>query len=127
MGSRFLPKMFLVAGAVLAVPVLALAAPASAQPGSGPLIRTTCTYDQLYAAIRAEAPNAAARLDERPAAQQKLRDVVAMSVEQRQQELSRVLAENPHWQTAIDERWNTPEGQEKVAKLARIADTCPNY
>ncbi|MDY6998992.1 MAG: hemophore-related protein [Actinomycetota bacterium] len=126
MSSRFVSSLFVVASAVCAVPVLAPAV-ASAQPGTGPLIHTTCSYEQLYAAIRAEAPNAAAELDQRPAAQQKLRDVAAMSVDERQQKLSQALADNPHWQAAIDEKWDTPQGQEKRATLARIAEVCHGY
>lgn len=126
MVSRFLTKTAVVAAA-LAAPLLVSAGVASAQPGSGPLIQTTCSYDQLYAAIRTEAPRAATALDDRPAAQQKLRDFVAMPVDQRQAELSRLLAENPQWQAKIDEKWNTPEGQEKVQRMARVAETCHDY
>lgn len=124
---RLLPKLFVLAGALIAVPVLAPSASASGQPGDGPLIHTTCTYDQLFTAIRAEAPTAAAELEQRPAAQQKLRDVVAMSVEQRQQELSRFLGQNPGIRAKLDEKWNAPEGQDKRAVAVRVADTCHNY
>lgn len=124
MASRFVIK--LLACTALAIPVSTLPT-AAAQPGNGPLIHTTCSYDQLYAAIRAEAPRAAAELDNRPAAQQKLQSLVAMSVEQRKQEWTRLLAENPEWQARIDEKRGTPEGQEKMQTMARIAETCPNY
>jgi len=125
MASRFVTK--LVACTVFAVPMVTLPAVAAAQPGNGPLIHTSCSYDQLYAAIRAEAPRAAAELDNRPAAQQKLQRLAAMSVEERKQEWARLLAENPEWQARIDEKWGTPEGQEKVQTMARIAETCPSY
>lgn len=124
MASRFVTK--LLACTVLAIPLSTLPT-AAAQPGNGPLIHTTCSYDQLYAAIRAEAPQAAAELDNRPAAQQKLQRLAAMSVEERKQEWARMLAENPQRQARIDEKWGTPEGQEKVQKMARIAETCHNY
>ena len=127
MFSRFASRLLLAGGVAIALPVLALPGVANAQPGNGPLIQTTCNYDQLYAAVRTEAPKAAAELDNRPAAQQKLQDFVVMSVEQRQQELARLLAENPLWQAKIDEKWDTPEGQEKVQTMARIADPCHNY
>lgn len=126
MVSKLVTKPAIVAAA-LAAPLLVASGVASAQPGNGPLIHTTCTYDQLYAAIRTEAPRAATELDNRPAAQQKLRDFVAMPIERRQQELSRVLAENPQWQAKIDEKWNTPDGQEKVQRMARVAETCHDY
>ncbi len=105
MVSRFVTRTLAVTAvaAAVAAPLLASAGVASAQPGNGPLIHTTCSYDQLYAAIRTEAPRAATALDERPAAQQKLRDFAAMPVEQRQQELSRLLAENPQLTLLSDE------------------------
>ena len=127
MFSRFASRLLVAGSAAIVLPLLALPDVAVAQPGNGPLIQTTCNYDQLYAAVRTEAPKAAAELDNRPAAQQKLQDFVVMSVEQRQQELARLLSENPHWQNKIDEQWDTPEGQEKVQTMARIANTCHNY
>ncbi|MCV7154532.1 hemophore-related protein [Mycolicibacterium pyrenivorans] len=124
MASRFVTK--LLACTVLAIPLSTLPT-AAAQPGNGPLIHTTCSYDQLYAAIRVEGPQAAAELDSRPAAQQKLQRLAAMSVEERKQEWARMLAENPQRQARIDEKWGTPEGQEKAQRMARIAETCHNY
>ncbi len=127
MFSRFASRLLVAGSAAIVLPLLALPDVAVAQPGNGPLIQTTCNCDQLYAAVRTEAPKAAAELDNRPAAQQKLQDFVVMSVEQRQQELARLLSENPHWQNKIDEQWDTPEGQEKAQTMARIANTCHNY
>lgn len=115
-----------VGGALLAAAVIP-AGVASALPGDGPLINTTCSYEQLYAAIRVEAPQAAARLDGKPQARAKLQELVSLPVEQRKQRLSQFLAENPGVQQKIDERWNTPEGQQKVQKMARVAETCSGY
>ncbi len=127
MAFRMARQTLYVSGVLIVGSFLAPLAVAGAQPGNGPLIHTSCSYDQLVAATRVEAPRAAAELDQRPAAQERLRSFVSMTVEQRQQELARLLAEKPEWQAKIDEKWNTPEGQEKVQRMARIADTCQSY
>lgn len=127
MVPRLMTKYAGLAGAVAVTALLVQGGVASAQPGNGPLIHTTCSYEQLYAAIRTEAPRAASELDNRPVAQQTLRDLVAMPVEQRQQRLDQLLADHPQWQAKIDERWNTPQGQEKVQRMARVAETCHGY
>jgi len=100
---------------------------ASAQPGDGPLIETTCSYAQLEAALQVEAPEASARLAERPDAQAKLQELVALPVDQRRQRLQQFLDRNPDVRAKIEQKRNTPEGQQKVQMLARIADTCHNY
>lgn len=100
---------------------------ASAEPGGGPLIETTCSYAQLEAALQVEAPEASARLAERPDAQAKLQEVVALPIDQRKQRLQQFLDRNPDVRAKLDEKRGTPEGQEKIQMLARIADTCHNY
>lgn len=100
---------------------------ASAEPGEGPLIETTCSYAQLEAALQVEAPEASARLAERPDAQAKLQGLIALPVDQRRQRLQQFLDRNPDVRAKIDEKRGTPEGQEKIQMLARIADTCHNY
>jgi hemophore-related protein len=100
---------------------------ASAAPGDGPLIQTTCSYGQIYGALKVEAPELAAALDQNPQAQTKLQNFIALPVDQRQQRLHQFLDRNPDVQAKIDEKQNTPEGQQKVQMLARIAATCHNY
>ena len=100
---------------------------AAADPGDGPLIATTCSYAQLESALKVQAPKLAAELAVRPAAQAKLREFVALPVDQRKLRVQDVLDRNPQWRKAIEEKRNTPQGQEKVAMLARIADTCHDY
>lgn len=100
---------------------------ASAEPGTGPLIETTCSYGQLMAALQVEAPEASARLAQRPDAQAKLQEFVALPVDQRKQRVQGFLNRNPDVRAKIDERRNTPEGQAKVQMLAGIAATCHNY
>ena len=100
---------------------------ASAEPGAGPLIETTCSYGQLMAALQVEAPEASARLAQRPDAQAKLQEFVALPIDQRKQRVQGFLNRNPDVRAKIDERRNTPEGQAKVQMLAGIAATCHNY
>jgi len=100
---------------------------ASADPGDGPLIGTTCSYAQLVAALQVEAPAASARLAEHPDAQAKLQEFVALPVDQRKQRLQQFLDRNPDVRAKIDEKRNTPEGQAKIQMLAGIAATCHNY
>ena len=100
---------------------------ASADPGDGPLIETTCSYPQLMAALQVEAPQASARLAEHPDAQAKLQEFVALPVDQRRQRLQQFLDRNPDVRAKIDEKRNTPEGQAKIQMLAGIAATCHDY
>jgi hemophore-related protein len=114
-------------GLLAAVSLLSSAGIASAEPGDGPLIQTTCSYAQIVAALRVEAPDLAARLDQRPDAQAKLQSFIALPVDQRKQRLQERLAANPEWRAKIDEKSGTPEGQEKIQMLGRIADSCHGY
>jgi hemophore-related protein len=100
---------------------------ASALPLDGPLISTTCSYSQLVAALAVEAPELSDRLAQNPDAQGKLQKFVALPVEQRKSAIRAVLARNPQWESIIDEKRNTQQGQDKVAMLARVAGTCHNF
>lgn len=106
---------------------LSLSPIASADPGDGPLIETTCSYAQLMAALLVEAPDASARLAEHPDAQAKLQEFVALPVDQRKQHLQQFLDRNPDVRAKIDQKRSTPEGQAKIQMLAGIAATCHNY
>lgn len=125
-GRRY-PSYFVALLTSAAVAALAMPVVASAEPGDGPLISTTCSYAQLDAAIKVEAPKLAGELAQRPAAVAKLQEFVALPVDQRKQRVQDVLNRNPEWRKTIEEKRNTPEGQNKVAMLARIADTCHRY
>lgn len=106
---------------------VSLPAVASAEPGSGPLIATSCSYEQLTAALQVQVPQAAARLAEHPEAQAKLRELIALPVEQRRQRVQGYLDRNPDVRAKIEEKRSTPEGQQTVQMLARVADTCRDY
>lgn len=106
---------------------VSLSAAASAEPIDGPLIETTCSYEQLAAALQVQAPQASARLADHPDAQAKLRALIALPVDQRRQRIEGFLDRNPDVRAKIDEKRRTPDGQQKVEMLARIADTCHDY
>ncbi|WP_198957252.1 hemophore-related protein [Mycobacterium lehmannii] len=84
-------------GLFLAVSLSSLVAgggTASAQPDYGPLINTTCTYDQALAAVHAENPIAAQYLDSSPPNLEFLRMFLAASPEGRAN-LIRQVENNP--------------------------------
>ncbi len=61
----------------------AAAGVASAAPDYGPMINTTCSYDQAMRAVHAENPMAAQYLDQSPPNQQFLQQYLASSPDQR--------------------------------------------
>ncbi|BBZ16231.1 hemophore-related protein [Mycolicibacterium gadium] len=105
---------------------LMTAGPASAQP-AGPLIETTCSYAQIEAALQVEAPEASGRLAERPNAQAKIQELLALPIDQRRQRVKSFMDRNPDVASMIAQKRNTPEGQDKLMMMQRIADTCHNY
>ncbi len=56
---------------------------ASAAPDYGPMINTTCSYDQAMRAVHAENPMAARYLDQSPPNQQFLQQYLASTPDQR--------------------------------------------
>ena len=99
---------------------------ASAQP-SGPLIETTCSHTQIEAALQVEAPEASDRLAENPDAQAKMQELLGLPIDQRKQRVQSFLDRNPDVAAKIDQKRNSPEGQDKLLKMQRIADTCHDY
>ncbi|MGZ4526934.1 MAG: hemophore-related protein [Mycobacterium sp.] len=67
----------------LALASTAAAGVASAAPDYGPVINTTCSYDQAMRAVHAENPMAARYLDQSPPNQQFLQQYLASSPDQR--------------------------------------------
>lgn len=105
---------------------LMTAGTASAQP-AGPLIETTCSYAQIEAALQVEAPEASGRLAENPEAQAKVQALLGLPVDQRRERVQSFLDRNPDVASMIERKRNTPEGQDKLQKMQRVADTCHNY
>lgn len=67
----------------LALASTAGAGVASADPDIGPMVNTTCTYDQAMRAVHAENPMAAQYLDQSPPNQQFLQQFMASTPDQR--------------------------------------------
>jgi hemophore-related protein len=100
---------------------------ASAQPDLSPLINTTCSYQQVTAALGAQAPDLAAELSKYPPAQAKLQRFLAAPVDTRQTMVQQALAAHPQWQNTIDEKAGTSQGQQAQSELLAVAGTCNNY
>ncbi|MGV0594997.1 hemophore-related protein [Mycolicibacterium porcinum] len=111
----------------LSITLLALSSGVAEAKPLDPVINTTCSYDQIVAALRVEAPDLASALDDNPGAQAKLRELVALSPDQRRQRIDQKLSANPQWRTTLEQKRATPEGREKEKMLLRVADTCHNY
>ncbi len=115
-----------VGGLAAAVSLMAAAA-ASAQPG-GPLIETTCNYAQIEAALQVEAPEASARLAGHPDAQAKVQQLLGLPIDERKQRVQSFLIDrNPDVAAKIEEKRNSPEGQDKLQKMQRVAVDRHNY
>jgi hemophore-related protein len=78
----------------LALSLTAGAGVASATPDIGPMVNTTCTYDQAMRAVHAENPMAAQYLDQSPPNLQFLQTFMASSPDQRVN-LLKAIQNNP--------------------------------
>ena len=78
----------------------------------------------LSTGIGSAALDLAAALDQNPQAQTKLQNFIALPADHRKQLLQRRLDENLQWRTTIEQKQNTPEGQQKIQMPVRIAATC---
>ncbi|MDV3127807.1 hemophore-related protein [Mycobacterium sp. 21AC1] len=86
---------------------------ASAQPDFGPVVHTTCTYDQVIAALNAEQPQLAQEFNTSPFAQGALRNFLASPVDQRQQTVAQLQGH--------------PMAQQYFGPISSIAGSCNNY
>ncbi|WP_084495825.1 hemophore-related protein [Nocardia shimofusensis] len=115
-----------IAGLVAACAVLTPAS-AFAAPGAG-LPETTCTYEQVEAAARAEFPRLAARLDADPELRDKARAFFALSPQERQQRAREFLDSHPQARAKFEERRGTPRAQEFRDRWSVVlTDTCHRY
>ncbi|MEU2039750.1 hemophore-related protein [Nocardia niwae] len=114
-------------GGLLAAGALLVPATASAQPRPGGLLETTCSFAQIDAAVHAQFPEFAARLDAHPDRKAKLQDFLDLPVEQRKQRAEEFADKHPEVERRFEERRDSPRAQEHRDKLRVIADTCHNY
>ncbi|MFE3193871.1 hemophore-related protein [Nocardia sp. NPDC059240] len=111
-----------IAGSLL-IPGLASAQPAN---GSG-LLDTTCTYAQIDAALRAQAPDAAAKLDGDANKQARLQELLSLPVDQRKAKAQEYLDAHPEARDKMQQKRNSPEFQQKKAAMQAVLDGCHNY
>jgi len=69
----------------LALSLTAGAGIASADPDLGPIVNSTCTYDQLVSALNAQSPQTARLFNSTPTVQAGLQQFLASPPDQRQQ------------------------------------------
>ncbi len=101
----------LVGGMALSVPMSV--GIASAQPDLGPVIHTTCSYDQVWAAMNAERPDLAAQFNAQPMALGMLRSFMNSSPADRQGTVNQIAA--------------YPGAQSSLGATLQLAGTCSNY
>lgn len=95
---------------------------ASADSMYTPLVNTKCSYQQVMAALQAQAPDIAGLVNSYPEAQTGLQQFLALPVDQRQQRIQQLSAD-PRWQAFM----GTPQGQQGAREVAQVANTCQNY
>src|ERR1700728_2089466 len=93
MMKRALTRLAVTVGG-LALASTAGAGVASADPDIGPMVNTTCTYDQAMRAVHAENPMAAQYLDQSPPNLQFLQTFMASSPDERVN-LLKAIQNNP--------------------------------
>ncbi len=97
----------------LALPLAAGVGVASAEPDITPAVNSTCTYDQVVAALNAQFPDAAWQFNASPEAQAWLHDLVDAPRPQRRQMLL--------------EMGTRPEAAPFHGIVVPLANTCHNY
>ncbi|KUH75781.1 hypothetical protein AU184_15475 [Mycolicibacterium novocastrense] len=97
----------------LALSAMAGAGIAAAQPDIGPMINTTCTYDQAIAAVNAENPTAAQYLNQSPPNLEFLRIYFASSPAERESLLNQIK--------------NNPGIDQAMPVFQQMMTSCVNY
>lgn len=100
-----------VCGVALSVPLSV--GVASAAPDFGPVINTTCTYDQVIAALNAQQPALAEEFNTSPFAQGALRNFLASPPADRQQTVAQLQG--------------SPAASQYFGPISSIAGSCSNY
>ncbi|MGK8520239.1 hemophore-related protein [Nocardia asteroides] len=114
-------------GGLVAAGALLVPATASAQPHLGGLLETTCSFAQIDAAVHAQFPDLAARLDAHPDRKAKLHEFLGLPVDQRKQRAEEFLDKHPEVKNRFEEHRDSPRAQEHRDKMRVLADTCHNY
>jgi hemophore-related protein len=115
MAIKMLLSLLTIMCGSIAVSIASGLGTASAQADLTALINTTCSYDQLVAALSTEAPDLARQLNAYPMAQARLQQFLALPVDEREQMAQSALATNPQLQ------------QQNGEVLVQVTSTCGNY
>lgn len=86
---------------------------AAAEPDWGPMINTTCTFDQAMAAVHAENPTAAQYLDQSPPNKEFIRVFLASSPDKRMSLINQVK--------------DNPGADQALPVIQQTMASCPNY
>ncbi|BBZ77012.1 hypothetical protein MANY_23490 [Mycolicibacterium anyangense] len=110
----------IVGGGLLVVLPLASAAAASADPITDALATTPCSYAQVSAALKAQAPALSLQLAYRPDMQANLQQFLALPVDQRQAQIAQQ-------QSAMDPQTEAMLAAAVGPAVTKVANTCMNY
>ena len=97
----------------LALSLTAAAGVASADPDLGPIVNTTCNYQQLMSALNAQDPAAAAQFNESPAGGSFLRQFLASPPNQRMRTAQMIQSQ--------------PGAQQYFGLIQQVFSTCNNF
>ncbi|MGV0745932.1 hemophore-related protein [Mycolicibacterium sp. XJ870] len=86
---------------------------AAAQPDYGPVINTTCSYEQVMAALNAQQPALAQEFNASPFAQSALRSFLASGPAERQRTVTQLQG--------------SPMASQYFGQIQSIAGSCNNY
>ncbi|MBN3459545.1 hemophore-related protein [Mycobacterium sp. DSM 3803] len=112
MMKRSLTRLTVAVGG-LSVALTAGAGVAAAEPDLGPMVNSTCTYDQAIAAVHAENPMAAQYLDQSPPNLEFIRIFLSSSRDQRVNLLNQVK--------------NNPGIDQALPVFQQMMTSCVNY
>lgn len=110
--KRSLTRLTVAVGG-LSVALTAGAGVAAAEPDLGPMVNSTCTYDQAIAAVHAENPMAAQYLDQSPPNLEFIRIFLSSSRDQRVNLLNQVK--------------NNPGIDQALPVFQQMMTSCVNY
>ncbi|MDF1897577.1 hemophore-related protein [Mycolicibacterium smegmatis] len=102
-----------IAAAGLAAALPLSAGIASAQPDFSAVVNTTCSYEQVMAALNAQQPDLAAQFNTSPMAQGMLRNFLAAAPAERQQ--------------TVNQLQTNPMAQQYFGTISSIASSCSRY
>jgi hemophore-related protein len=108
-----LSRKLIVAAAGLALALSTGNGIASAEPDISTVVNTTCTYDQVIAALNAHSPADGAEFTASPIATNWLQSFLASPVDQRQRMIQQVQ--------------NAPGAQAYTGLVVQVANTCKNF